>query len=80
MSYTPPAGKGTNKKLNECEKRANRMALNLYSYTGEPHDNRSNVVDALTDLRHMCDAAEIDFHAACDSSYQHYLAEKRGEF
>jgi hypothetical protein len=44
---------------------------------GDPYDNKSNVVDILTDLRHYCEQFGIDFHAACDSSYQHYLEEKR---
>lgn len=36
------------------------------------------VVDLLTNLRHYADAHSVDFFAALDTSYQHYLAEKKG--
>lgn len=35
------------------------------------------VRDILTDLRHYCDMNKVDFHAAVDTSYLHYLAERK---
>jgi hypothetical protein len=40
------------------------------------HEHGTNAVDLLTDLRHWCDVYAVNFHQACDMSYQHYLAEK----
>ena len=42
-----------------------------------PIDHDENVIDLLTNLRHYCDAYAVNFHQACDISYQHYLTEKR---
>lgn len=32
--------------------------------------------DVLTDLRHIADELDLDFHSACDGSYVVYLEEK----
>lgn len=42
----------------------------------DPYDNRANLTDMLTDLRHWADAMCIDFHRCSDLSYNHYLEEK----
>ena len=41
--------------------------------------DRSNVINLLTDLRHFCDNKNISFFEACEISYQHYLEDKRGD-
>lgn len=33
----------------------------------------------LADVRHWCDSNQVDFHGACDLSYQHYLDERAQE-
>lgn len=50
-----------------------RRALRLY----EDGTSRESVTDLLSDLRHLCEAADIDFHSALDMSYTHYLEERR---
>jgi hypothetical protein len=35
-----------------------------------------NLVDLLTDMRHFCDAEDVDFSKEERRSYEHYLAEK----
>ncbi len=44
----------------------------------EDSDIESNVVDLLADLRHFCEAEDVNFHEAADTSYMHYLAEFTG--
>lgn len=39
------------------------------------NDKEECVTDILADLRHYCDENGVDFHQACDMSYQHYNAE-----
>lgn len=34
------------------------------------------VADLLSDLRHFCDAARLDFHEVCDKSYRTYLGDR----
>jgi hypothetical protein len=36
---------------------------------------QDTVTDLLTDLRHLCDFADLDFEALCESSLMHYEAE-----
>lgn len=43
----------------------------------EKYDYRSAIVDLLSDLRHLCEVEEIDFHKACDVSYVHCLEERK---
>lgn len=40
------------------------------------NDNRSNVVDLLTNLRHLCNSEGIDFEAALAMSAIHFEEEK----
>ena len=42
----------------------------------QANDTESGAKDLLTDLRHYCDAKDLDFYALIDSSYSHYLAER----
>lgn len=39
-------------------------------------EEQSALRDVLTDLRHLSDERELDFHAAVDGSYEVYLEEK----
>lgn len=41
------------------------------------HEEAEMVTDFLADLRHMCEAHGIDFYACLDSSYNHYLEERK---
>jgi len=41
-------------------------------------DYETGVASLLTDIRHFCHQNDIDFHAACDLSYKHYLEELNG--
>lgn len=55
-----------------------REALTKYR-EGDPHDKQANVIDLLTDLRHYCDAHNLDF-TACDLIAQgHHTEETRKE-
>ena len=42
----------------------------------DPHGARCNVIDMLTDLRHLCDAKGWDFADLDRQAYQHYRTEK----
>ncbi len=41
-------------------------------------EQEAPLVDLLADLRHWADAKGFDFFAALDTSYLHYLREKKG--
>jgi hypothetical protein len=45
----------------------------------DPYGMQHNLTDMLADMRHWADSKGLDFHAALDSSSQHYLAEKNGD-
>jgi hypothetical protein len=42
-------------------------------------DDYENLTDLLANLRHWSDAHGVDFYAALDMSYRHYLAETQDE-
>jgi hypothetical protein len=42
----------------------------------DPHDPRSNLVDALTNLRHFAASQRLDFDSALRMSHQHQRAER----
>ncbi len=64
---------------NQGRVRAAEKAIRAGNASFDERDVRSNAADLLTDLRHYCDAKDIDFAAVLDTSYEHYLAEKHGE-
>lgn len=37
------------------------------------------IASMMADIRHWCDLSQVDFHGACDLSYQHYLDERAQE-
>lgn len=45
----------------------------------DPHDVRSSIIDALTDLRHLAQQERIHWGRIIDSSLEHYLIEQREE-
>jgi hypothetical protein len=49
-----------------------RAILALY----DAADLQASIVDALTDLRHLCDVRGIGFHEADEMAYRHYAEEK----
>lgn len=66
------------------QKRAKRVndALKFYKANGLEEDGpicKDTLTDFLTDLRHWADAHGFDLHDRLNMSYQHYVAEKRGE-
>ena len=63
----------------ENQKKRARKAIRVLNASYDPYDTRSSVVDMLTDLRHLCDVRKIDLTDVLNSSYQHYLEEKKGE-
>jgi hypothetical protein len=56
-----------------------KKAVKILNDNYEKGMDRQNVVDILTDLRHLCDIKKIPFYGCIGSSYMHYLAEKKGE-
>jgi hypothetical protein len=48
----------------------------LLNKTYDPHGARRNVIDMLTDLRHLCDVKGWDFADLDRHAYQHYVTEK----
>lgn len=46
---------------------------------GEPFDaadrTAASLACILADIRHWCDAHDVDFHRACDLGYEHYIEE-----
>lgn len=54
-------------------------AIALFEELERLYDDRGddfNVIDMLTDLRHLCDAHEWDFSALDKIAYSHYLEER----
>jgi hypothetical protein len=58
----------------ENRKRARRCAQAIRAYNDE-WDEKSNLVDFLTDARHWCDRKRLSFAELDRLAYQHYLAE-----
>ena len=54
-------------------KRIEKTIVGLY----DAADVQASIVDALTDLRHLCDVRELAFHEADKMAYRHYSEEKR---
>jgi len=50
-----------------------RAILTLY----DKADVQASIVDALTDLRHLCDVRGVAFHEADKMAYRHYSEEQR---
>jgi hypothetical protein len=55
--------------------RAVRVERLITGYAGEAIDP-ANITDVLTDLRHLCDRRDYDFHDMVHSSYLHYAEER----
>ena len=55
----------------ERAKELDRVLKRLYDRYGK----RDNVVDMLTDLRHLCDGQGLDFGECDRIAYQNYLPE-----
>lgn len=54
-------------------------AVKILNANYEKGEHYTNIVDMLTDLRHLCDLKKIPFYGCIGRSYSHYLAEKKGE-
>lgn len=54
-------------------KKIEQVILGLY----DKEDIQASIIDALVDLRHLCDVRELAFHGAGRTAYQHYTEEKR---
>lgn len=72
------------KNFNPCEEwgieqRRERAQRALRFYQEGGNDTATDVSDLLADIRHLCDAEGIDFHAESDRSYRHYIEEKEEE-
>lgn len=44
----------------------------------DENDPQANIIDMLSDLRHLCDRLGLDFAALDRPAYQHYLEERHG--
>ena len=63
----------------ENESRALRAIGRIDSYAGEANDLEANIIDMLTDLRHLAELKEISFHSCLNSSHNHYKTERGGK-
>jgi len=63
----------------KTQKKRARKAVSILNAAYDRGQHRENIVDMLSDLRHLSDVKGIDFYAALETSYNHYLAEWRGE-
>ncbi len=61
--------------MSEATKKISAILVTAYDST--PVDKTDAMVDILTDLRLYCEANDIDFHAIMDTSYMHYLEERK---
>ena len=52
-----------------------RVHRALKAMEGYDDEIRSDLVDLLTDLRHLAEAEDIDFDEAAATSLMHYMAE-----
>lgn len=58
--------------------RAKRIGAVMMDYTGEKHDDESNVVDVLTDILHFCAVHDKDFDDCLRIARDHFEAEVEG--
>jgi hypothetical protein len=56
--------------------RQKKTLLALMTKSETPDDLQSALRDILTDLRHITDANNLDFHSALDGSYVAYCKER----
>ena len=67
--------KKTTQKLNTNQRARSRKAVKILNRSYERGQHLTNVVDMLTDLRHLCDVKNIDFYEADTRAYEHYQEE-----
>ncbi len=48
----------------------------ILTKTYDPYGEHCNVIDMLTDLRHLCDVNGWDFADLDRQAYQHYIGER----
>lgn len=65
--------------IHEAVRRSIQRVATLIVSDYEGDDQRSSVVDMLTDVRHLCEQEGIDFKAALTMSNMHFEAEQAGE-
>jgi hypothetical protein len=53
-----------------------RKAVAILNKFYEHEEHLTNVVDMLTDLRHLCDVKGLDFYEAERLAYNHYVEER----
>jgi hypothetical protein len=58
---------GNQQRADRCRK------MILKAYPGDALEN--GIIDALTDIRHACDMAELDYAELDRMAYHHYIAE-----
>ena len=64
--------------LTENIKRAIRISHRLPNdHEDDYEETNTRIIDALTDLRHLCDLFELDFAQLDRVAYSHYLEEQR---
>lgn len=59
--------------------RTERMIMSRGPLFYDPHDQRANLVDVLTDLRHWAAKNKLDWQAAVDTSLMHFDSEATEE-
>jgi hypothetical protein len=57
-------------------KRAKRAEKAVKGYAGEDHDLRANIMDVMTDLRHLCEKKGFDFDLIVRTSGEHFTTER----
>lgn len=61
---------------NKNKKRADRIRKVLKGYSGPDSDLKTDIVDALVDIRHLCAEKKFMFGVMDATAFDHYVAEK----
>jgi hypothetical protein len=56
----------------------NRIRKSFDRYAPSNSSPTEAITDLLTDIRHYSDRYNVDFFACLDTSYRHYLEERKG--
>lgn len=62
-------------KMNKDRADRVRQAL-AAAYDCNDAGNTDNLVDLLTDIRHLCDELEVNYYDLTETAYRHYLEER----
>lgn len=67
------------KQPNKNQRDRARKLLRILNEHYERGMHTQNIIDVMTDIRHMCDVKNINFYVCHSKAYANYLWEKKNE-